>query len=115
MKQTLKSIMKRIQFRIYKGEKYYVAECIDLPIVTQGRTLDEVVENIKEALSLHLEGEDLEELEISPDFSVLVNLELEYAKAQEFLAGRKVVKILSKFGFEVLSLNACTSTSESIA
>lgn len=74
--------MKRIiQFRIYKGEKYYVAECIDLPIVTQGRTLDEVVENIKEALSLHLEGEDLEELGISPDFSVLVNLELEYAKA----------------------------------
>ncbi len=74
--------MKRIiQFRIYKGEKYYVAECIDLPIVTQGRTLDEVVENIKEALSLHLEGEDLEELEISPDFLVLVNLELEYAKA----------------------------------
>ena len=74
--------MKRIiQFRIYKGEKYYVAECIDLPIVTQGRTLDEVVENIKEALNLHLEGEDLEELGISSDFSVLVNLELEYAKA----------------------------------
>ena len=75
--------MKRIvQFRIYKGEKYYVAECVDLPIVTQGKTLDEVVENIREAISLHLEGEDLEELEISPDFSVLVNLELEYAKAQ---------------------------------
>jgi len=74
--------MKRIiQFRIYKGEKYYVAECIDLPIVTQGKTLDEVVENIREAISLHLEGEDLEELEISPDFSVLVNMELEYAKA----------------------------------
>ena len=74
--------MKRIiQFRIYKGEKYYVAECVDLPIVTQGKTLDEVVENIREAISLHLEGEDLEELEISPDFSVLVNLELEYAKA----------------------------------
>ncbi len=74
--------MKRIiQFRIYMGEKYYVAECIDLPIVTQGKTLDEVVENIREAISLHLEGEDLEELEISPDFSVLVNLELEYAKA----------------------------------
>ena len=60
--------MKRIiQFRIYKGEKYYVAECIDLPIVTQGKTLDEVVENIREAISLHLEDEDLEELGISPD------------------------------------------------
>jgi len=74
--------MKRIiQFRIYKGKKYYVAECIDLPIVTQGKTLDEIVENIREAVSLHLEDEDLEELEISPDFSVLINMELEYAKA----------------------------------
>jgi len=75
--------MKRriIQFRVFRGEKYYVAECIDLPIVTQGKTLDEVVENIREAIELHLEGEDLEELEISPHFSVLINMELEYAKA----------------------------------
>jgi predicted RNase H-like HicB family nuclease len=49
--------------------------------VTQGKTLDEVVENIREAVSLHLEGEDLKELGISPDFSILVNMELEYAKA----------------------------------
>ncbi len=75
--------MRRIiQFRIYKGEKYFVAECIDLPIVTQGKTLDEVVENIREAITLHLEDESLEELEISQDFAVLVNLELEpYVKA----------------------------------
>ncbi|MBC8462361.1 MAG: type II toxin-antitoxin system HicB family antitoxin [Deltaproteobacteria bacterium] len=78
------TIMKKIiQVRISKGEKYYVAECVDLPVVTQGKTLDEVTENIKEAISLHLEGEDLEEWDILPDFSVLVNLELEpvYAKA----------------------------------
>jgi len=72
---------KTIQFRVYKGEKYYVAECIDLPIVTQGKTLDEVVENIGEAINLHLEDEDLEELEISPDFIVIINMELQYAKA----------------------------------
>ncbi|GBD34512.1 hypothetical protein HRbin35_00237 [bacterium HR35] len=47
--------MKRtIYFKIYKGEKYYVAECLDLPIVTQGKTLDEVLNNIKESLELHL-------------------------------------------------------------
>ena len=69
--------MKRIiQVKIYKGEKYYVAECLDLPVVTQGVTLDEVVANIKEAIELHLEGEDLKELEILPDFSILINLEL---------------------------------------
>jgi len=67
---------KIIQVKIYKGEKYYVAECIDLPVVTQGRTLDEVIENIKEAISLHLEGEDLKEWDILPDFSILVSFEL---------------------------------------
>lgn len=28
---------KIIQVHIYKGEKYYVAECLDLPVVTQGK------------------------------------------------------------------------------
>jgi len=74
---------KIIQVKIYKGEKFYVAECVDLPVVTQGETLDKVVENIREAIDLHLEGENLEEWDISPDFSVLANFELEpvHAKA----------------------------------
>ncbi|MEM2902807.1 MAG: type II toxin-antitoxin system HicB family antitoxin [Candidatus Bathyarchaeia archaeon] len=75
--------MKRIiQVRVYRGEKYYVAECLDLPVVTQGKTLDEVVGNIKEAIELHLEGEDLGDWDISSDFSILVSLEVpSYAKA----------------------------------
>ena len=68
---------KVIQVKIYKGEKYYIAECLDLPVVTQGETLDEVVKNIREAISLHLEGEDLRDWDISPDFSILANFELE--------------------------------------
>ena len=74
---------KIIQVKIYKGEKYYVAECVDLPVVTQGRTLDETVQNIREAIELHLEGEDLHEWDILPDFSILANFELEpiYVKA----------------------------------
>ena len=53
--------MKKIlQVKIYRGEKYYVAESMDLPVVSQGKTLDEAVANIKEAIYLHLEGEDLE-------------------------------------------------------
>jgi len=70
--------MKHIlQFKIYKGEKYYIGEGIDLPIVTQGKTIDEVVENIKEALVLHLEGESFSELDLAPQPSVLINLEIE--------------------------------------
>ena len=75
--------MRRIiQVRVYKGDKYYVAECIDLPVVTQGKTLDEVAANIKEAISLHLEGEDIEEWGILPDPSILVNFELPTAYAE---------------------------------
>lgn len=74
--------MKRnIQVKIYKGEKYYVAECLDLPVVSQGKTIDEATENIKEAISLHLEGEDLKELGILPDYSIVVSFEIPFAYA----------------------------------
>jgi predicted RNase H-like HicB family nuclease len=70
--------MKRfIQFHIFKGEKYYVAECTDLPIVTQAKTLDELTANIKEALDLHLEGENLEDFDLIPEPSVVANIELD--------------------------------------
>ena len=62
---------------VYKGEKYYIGECIDLPVVTQGKSIDEAVKNLREAISLHLEGEDLQSLDISENPSILVNLELE--------------------------------------
>lgn len=65
-----------IQFRITKQENYYVAEGLDLPIVTQGNTLDEVMANLKEALELHLDGEDLASLGLAPDFHALVNYEV---------------------------------------
>lgn len=65
-----------IQFQIYKGEKQYVAESIDLPIVTQGKTFEEILRNIKEAVDLHLEGEDPTALEVTSQPSILVNFEL---------------------------------------
>lgn len=67
---------KIIHFKLFKGEKFYVAECIDLPIVTQGMTLDETMDNIMEALQLHLEGEDLNELNILPNPAISVNFDL---------------------------------------
>ena len=70
--------MKRtIQVRIFRGEKQYVAECLDLPVVTEAPTLDELAANIQEAIALHLEGEDLAELGLAPDPTVLATLELE--------------------------------------
>src|ERR1035438_9802426 len=40
--------MKRtIHVRITKGERQFVAECLDLPVATQAATLDELVFNIR--------------------------------------------------------------------
>jgi predicted RNase H-like HicB family nuclease len=39
-------------------ESGYVAECLGIPVVTQGETLDEAMANLKEAVELHLASED---------------------------------------------------------
>ena len=46
-------------------------------VVTQAPTLDALAENIREAIALHLEGEDLAELGIAPDPTVVVTFELQ--------------------------------------
>ena len=72
------TIVKRtIQVRISKGERLFVAECLDLPVVTQAASLDELTLNIQEAIALHLRGEDLTELGIAANPTILATMELE--------------------------------------
>ncbi|MFO8009552.1 MAG: type II toxin-antitoxin system HicB family antitoxin [Dehalococcoidia bacterium] len=66
---------------VYKGHDYYVAECMDIPVVTQGKTLDETMSNLQEAVSLHLEVEDLSDLDLVSNPTLLVTFELEPAVA----------------------------------
>ena len=66
-----------IKAYIYKGETQYVAECMDIAVVTQGKTLDETISNLREAIALHLEDEDLAELDLAPNPSLLITMELE--------------------------------------
>ena len=69
--------MKRtIQFHIYKGDKKYVAEGLDLPVVTEAVTLDELAINIQEAVALHLEGEKLSNWNLEKGSTILANVEL---------------------------------------
>ena len=49
-RETVHSVVSR-------DKKWYVAECLEISVVTQGRTLDELVVNLREAIDLHLEGE----------------------------------------------------------
>ncbi len=72
---------KTIQVRIMRGDHQFVAECLDLPVVTQAPTLDELTANIQEAISLHLDGEDLAALGLAPNPTILATMELETAVA----------------------------------
>jgi len=74
MKEALQHTIKAF---IRKGEKYYIAECLEIPVVTQGKTLDEAVANLKEAVALHLEGENLEQLGLAPNPTLIITMETE--------------------------------------
>jgi predicted RNase H-like HicB family nuclease len=74
MKENLQHTIKAF---IRKGEKFYVAECLEIPVVTQGKSIDETAENLKEAVALHLEGEDLEQLGLVSNPTLLITMELE--------------------------------------
>jgi predicted RNase H-like HicB family nuclease len=54
----IKIMRYTIKAQIYAGEESgFIAECVDLAIVTQGQTLDEVMQNLREAIELHLQDE----------------------------------------------------------
>lgn len=62
---------------VYRDSSGYVAECAELHAVTQGETLDESMSNLREVITLALEGENLAELGLAPNPTILVTLELE--------------------------------------
>ena len=43
---------------IQKEEKWYVAKCIDNNVASQGKTIEEAINNLKEALELYIQNEE---------------------------------------------------------
>lgn len=70
LQHTIKAVIR-------PGEQSgYVAECVEIPVVTQGGSLDEVTRNLQEAVALHLADKDLAGLGLSPNPTVVVTMEL---------------------------------------
>jgi len=75
LQHTIKAVIRT-------GEEFgFVAECLEIPVVTQGATLDAVTRNLQEAVSLHLEGEDLRELGLVEHPTILITFEIEPLRA----------------------------------
>lgn len=72
------SLQHTIKAVIREGEQSgYVAECLEISVVTQGKTLDEVTKNLREAVETHLEGEDLAVLGLASSPTIVVTFEME--------------------------------------
>lgn len=72
--------MKKISFKniVWKEDKHYVAQCLNIDVSSFGITKKEAVFNLKEALALRLEGisgTDIAKV-VSPE---LIETNLQYA------------------------------------
>ena len=59
----------------------YVAECVEIAVITQGKTIDDTLKNLQKAVALHLEGEDPAQFGLRARPTLSVTMELEPAHA----------------------------------
>lgn len=48
--------MKNLKCVVYRGNKYYVSQCLNVDVSSFGDTIDEAIWNLKEAADLYFEG-----------------------------------------------------------
>lgn len=66
-----------IQFTVSHEDGVYTAEGVNVSIVTDGKTFEELTNNIREAVSLYFEDEDPVSLGFVKSPSILTNFELQ--------------------------------------
>ena len=49
--------MKPMAYCVYREDKFFVAQCLNVDVSSFGNTREEAVANLKEAVELYLEGE----------------------------------------------------------
>jgi predicted RNase H-like HicB family nuclease len=51
---------REIDYVVWKEDKYYVSRCINVEVSSFGITIEEAIQNLKEAVELYFDGEDKE-------------------------------------------------------
>ena len=68
--------MRRYTAVIVKEEPWYVAHCIELGVVSQGKTIEEAQANLKEAVELYLESFGMDDVPESTGETIFYPLEI---------------------------------------
>jgi predicted RNase H-like HicB family nuclease len=69
---------RKLTVIINKEKKGYVATSVDLGVVSQGKTIEDAQENLKEAVELYLENNPKAKMEISNSAPLVTTVELKY-------------------------------------
>ena len=71
-------MMKTLSAVIHKEGDWFVSLCPELDVASQGKTIEEAISNLKEAVSLYLEDEDVNLPDSEP---IITTIEVSYDKA----------------------------------
>lgn len=50
--------MEHLKYVVYREGKYYVSQSLNVDVSSFGKTIDEAIANLKEAIDLYLEDEE---------------------------------------------------------
>ena len=53
-------MLKEIDYIVWQEDKYYVSQCVNIDVSSFGETIDEAINNLKEAIELYFEDENIE-------------------------------------------------------
>lgn len=51
---------RNLKYVVYQEDRYYVSQCLNVDVASFGETIDEAVQNLKEAVELYFENENAE-------------------------------------------------------
>ena len=71
----MKYIMAILTAVVKRGEKQFVALCPELDVASQGKTIEKALDNLKEAVELHIEVMGLPE-EISNEETLVTTIKV---------------------------------------
>lgn len=68
----------KLKYVIYREDKFYVAQCLNVDVSTFGGSIQEAQQNLKEAVELYFEGE---------------GKKADYIEVEEVLLGETVLNV----------------------
>jgi len=90
--------MKTIKYIVYKEEKYYISQCLNVDVSSFGKTVEEATSSLKEALDLYFEDDDAgENFQIIHE-TLLGELQI-WGIMTKLPSSAKVIKVLNQHGF----------------